>query len=141
MRIAVVAMALGLMAGCATTVQPIGTAKPVEIGKLHAYTQQSEGSSAEIAVVRDSGMSGGACDVALYINGRLGAYIGPGRLARFYVPSGPITLGVGPSDNGLCKGPAVRTIETTAQSDEPRYFRISLDTAGIYIGPYVENLR
>lgn len=141
MRIFAVVALTALMAGCGTVAQPIDTAVPVEPQKRHAFTQPSEENSAEVVVVRDTGVNGAACDVAIYVNGQLGAYVGPGRIARFHVPAGPLTLGVGSSDKGLCSGAAVRTIESVATADKPRFYRVSLDIGGIYLGPYVENHR
>lgn len=135
----VLGLLAGLSAGCGTVAQPIDTATEVEPSKLYAFQNPSDERSAEVAVVRDRGMNGAACDVAIYVNGQLGAYMSQGALSRFYVPAGPITLGVGPPDKGLCSGAAVRTIETTAKEGQARYYRISLDVGGIYIGPYVTN--
>lgn len=141
MRAFAIAVAVGLLTGCVTSVQPISSATPVEASKMLAFQSPAQGSSAEIVVVRDRGAYGSGCDVALFVNGRIGAYVGAGRSARFYVPAGPLALGVAPSGTGLCVGSVVRTIESAAVDGQVRNYRISMDMQGLYIGPYVENHR
>src|SRR5690606_35298366 len=118
--------------------QPIDSAVPVEASKALAFQQPTADSRAEIVVVRDRGAYGSGCDVALFVNGRIGAYIGAGRTARFYVPARPLALGVAPSGTGLCSGSTVRTIGSTAVDGQSRHYRISMDMQGLYIGPYVQ---
>ena len=140
MRIFIAAMAVAVLAGCASSAISVRNAKPVPSDEVYAFQTKPAGESGKITVVRDSGAVGSGCDIVVYVDGRRAAKIGTGQRATFYLPPGSPNLGVGlaGSGSGLCAGAAIRTIAATVQPGKESLYRISGDMAGFYIGPYVD---
>jgi hypothetical protein len=138
MRILIGALAVALLAGCASTAIPVTRAEQVPADELYAFQSKATGTTGKITVVRDSGMVGSGCDIVVYIEGRRAAKIGTGQRASFYLPPGTPSIGAGLAGSGLCSGAAIRTIAGNVQADKESIYRISGDAAGFYIGPYVD---
>ncbi|MDD1130486.1 hypothetical protein [Pseudomonas shahriarae] len=138
MRILIAAVAVVMLAGCASSAISVRDAKPVPSDEVYAFQTKPVGESGKITVVRDSGAVGSGCDIVVYIDGRRAAKIGTGQRATFYLPPGSPNLGVGLAGSGLCAGAAIRTIAATVKPGKESLYRISGDMAGFYIGPYVD---
>ena len=138
MRILIAAVAVVMLAGCASSAISVRDAKPVPSDEVYAFQTKPVGESGKITVVRDSGAVGSGCDIVVYIDGRRAAKIGTGQRATFYLPSGSPNLGAGLAGSGLCAGAAIRTIAATVKPGKESLYRISGDMAGFYIGPYVD---
>ena len=138
MRILIVAVAVAMLAGCASTAISVRDAKPVPADEVYAFQSKPSGESGKITVVRDSGAVGSGCDIVVYVDGRKAAKIGTGQRVTFYLPPGSPNIGAGLAGSGLCAGAAIRTIAATAHSGKESLYRISGDMAGFYIGPYVD---
>lgn len=138
MKLFVGALAVALLAGCASSAIPVNQAEPVPRDELYAFQSKPAGESGKVTVVRDSGAVGAGCDIVVYVDGRKAAKIGTGQRASFYLPAGTPSLGVGLAGSGLCVGAAIRTISATVQAGKESLYRISGDTTGFYIGPYVD---
>lgn len=138
MRILIAAVAVAMLAGCASTAISVRDAKPVPSDEVYAFQAKPAGESGKITVVRDSGAVGSGCDIVVYVDGRKAAKIGTGQRATFYLPPGSPNLGAGLAGSGLCAGSAMRTIATSVQPGKESLYRISGDIGGFYIGPYVD---
>lgn len=132
----IAAMAL---AGCATSPVPIEQAQIAPQNKLLAYQNKSAVNNSTIIVVRDSGLFGVGCALAVYVDGKKSAFLDAGEKAVFYVPAGIHNVGVGSSENGLCSGMVIRNLSATTIPGVPQNFRISMDGSGLYFTPYFIN--
>jgi hypothetical protein len=138
MKLIVGALAVALLAGCASSAIPVSQADPVPRDELYAFQNKPGGESGKVTVVRDSGMVGSGCDIVVYVDGRKAAKIGTGQRASFYLPPGNPSIGAGLAGSGLCGGAAIRTISANVQSGKESLYRISGDMSGFIIGPYVD---
>ncbi|SFX26726.1 hypothetical protein SAMN03159316_1345 [Pseudomonas sp. NFR02] len=138
MRILIAAVAVAMLAGCASSAISVRDAKPVPTDELYAFQSKPSGESGKVTVVRDSGAVGSGCDIVVYVDGRKAAKIGTGQRATFLLPPGSPSLGAGLAGSGLCAGAAIRTIAATVQPGKESIYRISGDIGGFYIGPYVD---
>jgi hypothetical protein len=138
MRILIGAVAVMLLAGCASSAISVREANPVPADELYAFQSKPAGESGKVTVVRDSGMIGSGCDIVVYVDGRKAAKIGTGERASFYLPAGAPSIGAGLAGSGLCAGAAIRTISANVQAGKESLYRISGDVGGFYIGPYVD---
>jgi len=138
MRTLIGALAVALLAGCASSAIPVSQADPVPRDELYAFQNKPAGESGKVTVVRDSGMVGSGCDVVVYVDGRKAAKIGTGQRASFYLPPGNPSIGAGLAGSGLCGGAAIRTISANVKSGKESLYRISGDMSGFFIGPYVD---
>lgn len=86
MRILIAAVAVAMLAGCASSAISVQDAKPVPSDEIYAFQAKPAGESGKITVVRDSGAVGSGCDIVVYIDGRKAAKIGTGQRATFYLP-------------------------------------------------------
>ena len=138
MRILIAAVAVVMLAGCASTAISVHQAKPVPADEVYAFQSKPAGESGRVTVVRDSGTAGSGCDIVVYFDGRRAAKIGTGQRATFYLSPGSPNLGAGLAGSGLCAGAAIRTISATVQAGKESLYRISGDMAGFYLVPYVD---
>lgn len=138
MRILMGAVAVALLAGCASSAISVRDASPVPADEIYAFQNKPTGESGRITVVRDSGAIGSGCDIVVYVDGRKAAKVGTGQRATFYLPPGSPSLGAGLAGSGLCAGAAIRTIAAAVSPGKESIYRISGDMAGFYIGPYVD---
>ena len=138
MRILIAAVAVAMLAGCASSAISVRDAKPVPTDELYAFQSKPSGESGKVTVVRDSGAVGSGCDIVVYVDGRKAAKIGTGQRATFFLPPGSPSLGAGLAGSGLCAGAAIRTIAATVLPGKESLYRISGDIGGFYIGPYVD---
>ncbi|OPB16868.1 hypothetical protein BFW91_01935 [Pseudomonas fluorescens] len=138
MRILIAAVAVAMLAGCASTAISVRDAKPVPADEVYAFQSKPGVDSGKITVVRDSGAVGSGCDIVVYVDGRKAAKIGTGQKATFYLPAGSTNLGTGLAGSGLCAGAAIKTISANVQAGKESLYRISGDMSGYYLGPYVD---
>lgn len=138
MRILIAAVAVSMLAGCASTAISVRDAKPVPADEVYAFQFKPGGDSGKITVVRDSGAVGSGCDIVVYVDGRKAAKIGTGQKATFYLPAGSTSLGTGLAGSGLCAGAAIKTISANVHAGKESLYRISGDMSGYYLGPYVD---
>lgn len=121
-----------LVAGCATSqVSPL-QARSVPADRLAAV---SSGGDAEIVVVRDAGVLGGGCYLALLANKQLVARMDSGESVRLRVPSGELLLAVAPDPEGraLCglrKDMRVQR-EFALKPGETKHFRLAVGPGGM----------
>ena len=92
MRVLIAAVAVVMLAGCASTAISVRDAKPVPADEIYAFQSKPSGESGKITVVRDSGAVGSGCDIVVYVDGRKAAKIGTGQRATFYLPPGSVRI-------------------------------------------------
>ncbi|MDR7285682.1 hypothetical protein J2X84_004532 [Pseudomonas corrugata] len=122
MKLIVGALAVALLAGCATSPTPLNEAEPVPSSRLFGHQKPSTG-DAILIVTRDKGFVGSACNTALIIDGKKSAEIGSGETARFYVPAGDHIIGASSCGSGL------KEREASIKAGSTKKFRISIDSA------------
>jgi hypothetical protein len=136
----IIAMGALLLAlgGCATSPMPVSEARPVPADKMYALKDQGTKDSGRLTVFRDDGFVGSGCDAVFYIDGQRAAKIGPGQKASFVLPAGEVNLSTGLAESGLCAGAAIKTVASNIKPGKEVIYRISWDTQGFYLGPYVD---
>lgn len=122
MRLFVGAVAVALLAGCATSPVPSGEADPVPSSRLFAFQSPAQGESTLI-VTRDKGFVGGGCNTTLSIDGRRAAEIGSGETAKFRVAPGEHIVSASSCGSGL------KERETNIKAGSTKKFRISIDSS------------
>lgn len=122
MRILIGALAVALLAGCATSPVPSSEADPVPTNRLFAF-QNPAVNDATFIVTRDKGFVGSACNTTVNIDGNRAAEIGPGETARFSVSAGEHIISASSCGSGL------KEREATIKPGSTKKFRISIDSA------------
>jgi hypothetical protein len=117
-----------LLASCSTT----PTNEPVAAPAERVASLPDPGSaSGTITFVRDSGFTGRACNVGVFVNQALVARLAAAETATFKVPSGEVLLKVGrdPAGRGLCavNGEEWTQRETSLKAGEHKTFRVTID--------------
>lgn len=122
MKFIVGALAVVLLAGCATSPVPADKADPVPSSRL--FSNQKPGSGDAILIVtRDTGFVGGGCNTTVSIDGRKSAEIGAGETAKFFVPAGDHILSASACGSGL------KEREASIKAGSTKRFRISIDSS------------
>lgn len=134
-----IAVGLGALAlaGCASSPIPLESAEVAPSSKVFAFQTKTSPVAGKITVLRDSGVTGSACDVGVYIDGVRAANLATGQKASFWVAAGTRNLSIGPSNSGICTGTALRTLSADVAPGEEKAFRVSGDMQGVYLNPYV----
>lgn len=122
MRILIGALAVALLAGCASSQVPSSEAKPVPSSRLFAF-QTPIGGGSVLIITRDKGFVGAGCNATVSIDGRRAGEVGAGESARFRVAPGEHIVSASSCGNGL------KEVETTIKSGATKKFRISIDSA------------
>lgn len=122
MRLLIGALAVAVLAGCATSPIPAEQADPVPRSRLFAFQVPSSG-QAILMVTRDKGFTGGGCNATISVDGRRAAEIGSGETAKFYVAPGERILSASSCGSGL------KELESTITAGSTKRFRISIDSA------------
>jgi hypothetical protein len=130
MRILVGALAVSLLAGCATSPISADKADPVPQSRLYAFGNKAD---AQVVVTRDSGLYGSGCNYRLYIDGTLAAEFASGEVAKFGVKAGKHILGVKPS--AACGGFGLVEREVEVGAGESVRRRITLSGDAFDISP------
>jgi hypothetical protein len=130
MRILVGALAVSLLAGCATSPISADKADPVPQSRLYAFGNKAD---AQVVVTRDSGLYGSGCNYRLYIDGTLAAEFASGEVAKFGVKPGKHILGVKPS--AACGGFGLVEREVEVGAGESVRRRITLSGDAFDISP------
>lgn len=102
MRILIAAVAVAMLAGCATSPTPSGEAKQAPVSQLSAYQSKPSGSYGTLQVIRDSGHTGSLCAMAVFIDGKQAAKLDPGQKASFYLPPDAVSVGAAYTGSGIC---------------------------------------
>lgn len=122
MRFFVGAVAVALLAGCATSPVPSSEADPVPSSRLFAFQAPAPGGSM-LVVTRDKGFVGGGCNTTVSIDGRRAAEIGAGESAKFRVTPGEHIVSASSCGSGL------KERETEIKAGSTKKFRISIDSS------------
>lgn len=122
MKLIVGALAVAMLAGCATSPVPSGMADPVPSSRLFAY-QTPKGGDAVLIVTRDTGFVGGGCNTSVSIDGQKSAEIGTGETAKFFVSPGEHIVGASSCGSGL------KEREANIKAGSTKKFRISIDSS------------
>ncbi|WP_434695126.1 hypothetical protein J3P89_17920 [Pseudomonas sp. Z1-14] len=122
MRLFVGAVAVALLAGCATSPVPSSEADPVPSSRLFVFQASAPGDS-KLVVTRDKGFVGGGCNTTVSINGRRAAEIGTGETAKFHVTPGEHIVSASSCGSGL------KERETNIKAGSTNKFRISIDSS------------
>jgi hypothetical protein len=104
MRVLLGALAVALLAGCATSPTPSNEAKQAPSSQLSAYQSKPSGAYGTLQVIRDSGQTGSLCSMAVFIDGKLD----PGQKASFYLPPDSVSVGAAYTGSGICSMGAAR---------------------------------
>lgn len=122
MKLFVGALAVALLAGCATSPVPSDQADPVPSSRLFSNQKPVSG-DATLIVTRDRGFVGSGCKTTVSIDGRRSAEIGSGETAKFFVPAGDHIISASSCGSGL------KDREVSIKSGGTKRFRISIDSA------------
>ncbi|MFD2884130.1 hypothetical protein ACFS4T_21175 [Pseudomonas lini] len=79
MKLLIGAMAVALLAGCATSPTPSSEAREAPPSQLIAFQKKPSGSFGVLQVIRDSGHTGSLCSMAVFIDGKQAAKLDPGQ--------------------------------------------------------------
>jgi hypothetical protein len=94
MRLFLVAAAVILGVGCATTPVPSSDATPVPPERIRAPEfARSEAGRALLVVTRDKGLRASACTIGVHIDGTLVVDLRPSEQARLFVDEGTHLVG------------------------------------------------
>lgn len=122
MKFIVGALALALLAGCATSPVPSDKADPVPSSRLFANQKPAPG-AAILIVTRDTGFVGSACNTTISIDGRKSAEIGAGETAKFFVNGGDHIISASSCGSGL------KEREANVKPGSTKRFRVSIDSS------------
>lgn len=123
-KLLILMIATLLIGGCST--KPIKFEDATPATKVYAF--QNEELPAQILVTRDSGLSGSACSVKLYIDGTLAGELGASKSGKFYVSEGEHIVGA----EHNCLG-TLDEIAITVKKENSIRLRISLGADGAKI--------
>lgn len=123
-KILVLAMMTFIVSGCSTRPIKYEDAKP----SSEIYAFQNNELPAQILITRDSGLSGSACNVKIFIDGTLAGELGASKSAKFYVSEGDHIVGA----EHNCLGTIDETAITAKQGSNIR-LRVSLGADGAKI--------
>ena len=127
-------VALGVLGGCATAPIPSKDAIDVPSERVYSFKLPTTPESAKAIVIRDSGMLGGGCFLALWIDGTLAGRFNPAEKAEFFISPGERVLRVGrdPQGKALCAldGDNWTQRESVFKPQETKYFRLRIGREG-----------
>lgn len=127
------------LAGCATSPVSPDKAKSAPPTSLFRFQVKDNSNNEEVTVIRDKGFTGSGCAMVVFLDGYKSAQLETGEKATFYISKNVATIGVGLTNNGLCSGASVRTINISHDNEKPKLYRIGGDASGFYISPFVIN--
>ena len=130
MKLFIGALAIALLAGCATSPVPSDKARPAPSDRVSGYQKTVPGGSTLI-VTRDTGFLGGGCFATIFLNGAPVAKLDTGEKAVFQVPSGEWLLGAALDGSALCAANPER-METSVvlKQGQQKKFRVFLPAGG-----------
>lgn len=125
MKFIVGALAIAVLAGCATSPTPSSEAKQAPASQLMAYQSKPSGSFGVLQVIRDSGHTGSMCSMAVFIDGKQAAKLDPGQKASFYLPPEAVSVGAAYTGSGFCSMGADRVErEATVKDGVLKKYRV-----------------
>lgn len=101
-KVTVYLIACLVLAGCATRQIGSEQAQPVPAERIFAFNGTADGASGQMIVTRDIGAIGGACPLALYIDGTLAAHLQRGESVTLSVPAGNRIVSANFAGKGVC---------------------------------------
>lgn len=117
MKLLIGAMAVALLAGCATSPTPSSEARQAPPSQLIAFQKKPSGSFGVLQVIRDSGHTGSLCSMAVFIDGKQAAKLDPGQKASFYLPPETVSVGAAYTGSGICSMGTERVEREAAVKD------------------------
>lgn len=117
MKLFVGAVAVTLLAGCATSPVPSSQAKQAPASQLSAYQSKPSGAYGTLQVIRDSGHTGSLCSMAVFIDGKQVAKLDAGQKASFYLPPESVLVGAAYTGSGVCSMGADRVEREAIMKD------------------------
>jgi hypothetical protein len=117
MKLIVGALAVALLAGCATSPTPSDQAKQAPVSQLTAYQSKPSGAYGTLQVIRDSGHTGSFCSMAVFIDGKQAAKLDPGQKASFFLPPESVLVGAAYTGSGVCSIGADRVEREAVMKD------------------------
>ncbi|MBN5294396.1 hypothetical protein JY477_00725 [Serratia marcescens] len=135
-KIAVLVTAVGLLIGCSTNAVPPNQAIDASPNRIFGHQGKTD-EMAQLLVVRDSGMVGGGCYTAVFIDGGRVALLNAKEKATFYISPGEHIIGASFEGAGLCSmGKERQERDFTFDKGKVRVLRIYIDAdANIDIKP------
>lgn len=95
-------LACVVLASCATRQIDSAQAQPVPSERVFAFNGAGDSSTGQVVVTRDIGAVGGACPLALYIDGALAAHLRRGETVTLSVPAGNRIVSATIAGKGVC---------------------------------------
>lgn len=130
MRILLAAVAVVMLAGCATSPVPSDKARPAPSERVSGYQNPVPGGSSLI-VTRDTGFTGGGCFATVFLNGAPVAKLDTGEKAIFQVPPGEWLLGTALDGSALCAtNPERMETAVVLKPGQQKKFRVFLPAGG-----------
>ncbi|HGC8049435.1 TPA: hypothetical protein ACPZN0_004041 [Yersinia enterocolitica] len=130
MKKLIIALAVLVLAGCATEVVPPSKAISATSDRVFKY-QQVFPDQATLVVVRDSGYIGGGCYATVFINGDRVAKLDPKEKASFNLPAGTWTVGATWEGAALCSAAVERQErDVSLVAGKSKTLRIFTDSNG-----------
>lgn len=125
MKLFVGALAVALLAGCATSPTPSSEAQQAPPSQLTGYQKKPSGSFGVLEVIRDSGHTGSLCSMAVFIEGKQVARLDAGQKASFYLPPETVSVGAAYTGSGICSMGADRVErEATVKDGTVKKYRV-----------------
>ncbi|MGX9761857.1 hypothetical protein [Pseudomonas shahriarae] len=130
MRILIAAVAVAVLAGCATSPVPSDKARQAPSERVIGYQKPVPGGSSLI-VTRDTGFQGGGCFATIFLNGAPVAKLDTGEKAVFQVPSGEWLLGAALDGSALCAtNPERMETSVVLKQGQQKKFRVFIPAGG-----------
>ena len=132
-RLATLAIAAcGALSGCASAPVPAADASPA--ARIYApQITHPHPDTAQVTVVRDSGVAGSACNDLLFVDGQKVAALSTSQKVTLYLSPGHHVLGT--TASGICAGGSA-SVEMTLRAGDMRDYRIGSHQSGdLFIQP------
>ena len=135
MKSALIVVVAILLAGCATSPVSVAKSRPVPPNRLlsgfGAFAYPSA-TTAQIVVVRDSGILGAGAPAKLLVDGAPVARLRPGERVQIFVSAGDHILGVKPDPQLMG---ALTETSSSVSAGRTYHFRISISETSFKIQP------
>jgi hypothetical protein len=128
MKLFIISLVLCLLSGCATSEVNPDKAKPVPKDRLFIINDSS--ADTKITIIRDSGILYSACNINVFINGKIAATLEASEKATFSLDAGDLYLGAQFSGNGLCINSSLRQLETSIKKGQHKTYRVYSEPSG-----------
>lgn len=135
-KLAIVAIVAAAITGCSTSAVPPSQAIEASPNRIFGHQIKSD-EMTQLLVVRDSGMVGGGCSTAVFIDGGRAALLNTKEKATFYISPGEHMIGASFEGSGLCSmGKERQERDFTFDKGKIKILRVYIDAdANIDIKP------